>query len=364
VNRNASTRRTSAGASSKRARTRKAPTGVAARTAATERETLADARGVLDKEIAGLRAVRQRLGASFVEAVDLLERCTGRVIVAGVGKSGIVAKKIAATLTSTGTRSFYLHPVEAAHGDMGILAPEDVLLVVSYSGANDEFEELLTASNRMHIPLVVLTGNPGSWIARSSRLVIDCRVPEEACPLNLAPTASTTASLAVGDALAVALLKRRDFGAEHFALTHPSGVLGRRLLLTVRDIMHTGDELPRALPETTLRNALFVIMEKHLGCVFVVDDDARLLGIITDGDLKRILIRDPEALERAVRGVMVADPRRIAADRPVVEALRDMEENTGGAITQLAVVDEEGRLEGAIHLHDIVRVGLATAPPP
>jgi arabinose-5-phosphate isomerase len=327
-------------------------------------ETLQEARVVLDKEIAGLVAVRQRLGASFVDAVDLLERCGGRVIVAGVGKSGIVAKKIAATLTSTGTRSMYLHPVEAAHGDMGILAPEDVLLVVSYSGANEEFEELLSAAARMRIPMLVLTGNASSWIARSSQLVIDCRVPEEACPLNLAPTASTTAALAVGDALAIALLKRRDFGVEHFALTHPSGVLGRRLNLTVREIMKVGDELPCVLPDTTLRNALFVIMEKRLGCVFVVDAHAKLLGIITDGDLKRILVRDPQALEGPVHAVMVAEPRRIASDAAVVEALRDMEENPGGAITQLAVVDPDGRLEGAVHMHDIVRVGLSTAPPP
>ncbi len=334
----------------------------AARTPAAD--TLAEARIVLDKEIAGLEAVRERLGSSFVDAVELLERCTGRVIVAGVGKSGIVAKKIAATLTSTGTRSTYLHPVEAAHGDMGILAPEDVLLVVSYSGANDEFEELLLAAQRLHLPVVVLTGNGASWIARSSRVVIDCRVPEEACPLNLAPTASTTAALAVGDALAVALLKRRDFGAEHFALTHPSGVLGRRLLLTVRDIMHTDDDLPCVHPETTLRSALFVMMEKRLGCVLVVDVERRLQGIITDGDLKRILVRDPDALERSVDGVMVPDPKRIAAGSPVVEALRHMEENVGGAITQLAVVDAEGRLDGLIHMHDIVRAGLANAPGP
>ncbi|MFQ5601540.1 MAG: SIS domain-containing protein, partial [Candidatus Krumholzibacteriia bacterium] len=189
-----------------------------------------EARRVLDKEIAGLRAVQERLGTSFVEAVELLWACSGRVIVTGVGKSGIVAKKIAATLTSTGTRSLYLHPVEAAHGDMGILAPEDVLLAVSYSGANDEFDELFSAAARMQIPIVSLTGSGGSRVALSSKVVIDCRVPEEACPLNLAPTASTTAALAVGDALAVALLKKRGFRAEQFALTHPSGVLGRRLV--------------------------------------------------------------------------------------------------------------------------------------
>jgi arabinose-5-phosphate isomerase len=318
---------------------------------------------VLEKEIAGLRAVQERLDDRFLEAVDLLYACTGRVVVTGVGKSGIVAKKIAATLTSTGTRSLYLHPVEAAHGDMGILAPEDVLLAVSYSGANDELEEILAACSRMRIPIVSLTGNRSSWVGRSSHVVIDCRVPEEACPLNLAPTASTTAALAVGDALAVALLKRRDFRAEHFAMTHPSGVLGRKLQLTVRDIMHQGEELPRVRHDTPLRHALFVMIEKRLGCVFVEDDASLLIGIITDGDLKRILVRDPQGLERPVRSVMVANPKQIAAGRLVVQALRRMEENPGGAITQLAVVDGEGRLEGAIHMHDIVRLGLAAAPP-
>jgi arabinose-5-phosphate isomerase len=317
----------------------------------------------LEKEIAGLRAVQHRLDERFVEVVDLLYACKGRVIVTGVGKSGIVAKKIAATLTSTGTRSLYLHPVEAAHGDIGILAPEDVLLAVSYSGANDEFDEIIAACTRMRIPIVSLTGNVHSRVGRSSRVVIDCSVPEEACPLNLAPTASTTAALAVGDALAVALLQRRDFRAEQFAMTHPSGVLGRKLQLAVRDVMHQGEELPRVRQETPLRHALFVMIEKRLGCVLVEDEESRLIGIITDGDLKRILVRDPEALELPVHEVMVANPKRIAPEELVVQALRRMEENPGGAITQLAVVDDRGRLQGMIHMHDIVRLGLATAPP-
>ena len=325
---------------------------------------LHDAHWVFDKEIAGLRAVQQRLGASFLAAVDLLEACAGRVVVTGVGKSGIVAKKIASTLTSTGTPGFYLHPVEAAHGDLGLLESGDVLVVVSYSGANDEFEEVVAAATRMHLPLVALTGNVDSWIAGASDIIIDCQVPEEACPLNLAPTASTTATLVVGDALAVALLQRRGFRAEDFAAVHPSGVLGRRLLLTVGEAMKRGDDLPRVLPDTSLRSALFVMMEKRLGCVFVVDADETLLGIITDGDLKRILVRDPDGLQRAVHGVMVRDPKCIEATALVVQALRRMEENPGGAITQLAVVDSKGCLQGAIHMHDIVRLGLAAAPRP
>jgi len=326
-------------------------------------DALREAWLVFEKEIAGLRAVQGRLGASFLEAVELLDARRGRVVVTGVGKSGIVAKKIAATFTSTGTPSFYLHPVEAAHGDLGLLGREDVLLVVSYSGANEEFEEVVAAAVRMQLPIVALTGNPGSWIAHASRIVVDCRVPEEACPLNLAPTASTTATLAVGDALAVALLQRRGFRAEDFALVHPSGVLGRRLLLTVGEVMKRGDELPRVAPETKLRDALVVLMEKRLGCVFVVDARERLLGIITDGDLKRILVRDEGGLQRSVEGVMVPRPKCIEATALVVQALRRMEENPGGAITQLAVVDGAGRLQGAIHMHDIIRLGLAAAPP-
>lgn len=336
---------------------------VAGAAAAPGSDALREAWLVFEKEIAGLRAVQQRLGSSFLEAVELIDACRGRIVVTGVGKSGIVAKKIAATFTSTGTPSFYLHPVEAAHGDLGLLAAEDVLLVVSYSGSNEEFEEVLGAAARMRLPVVALTGNPGSWIAHASRIVVDCRVPEEACPLNLAPTASTTATLAVGDALAVALLQRRGFRAEDFAQVHPSGVLGRRLLLTVGDVMKRGDDLPRVAPETRLHDALVVVMEKRLGCVFVVDQEERLQGIITDGDLKRILVRDEGGLQRCVKGVMVPSPKCIEPTALVVQALRRMEENPGGAITQLAVVDGEGKLQGAIHLHDIIRLGLAAAPP-
>ena len=326
-------------------------------------EVLRLARDVLEKEIAGLRAVQARLDASFGHAVDLLFRCGGRVVVTGLGKSGIVAKKIAATLTSTGTPSLYLHPVEAAHGDMGILAPEDVLIAVSYSGANDELDEIVAACKRSRIPIVALTGNPDSPLGRRSDVVVDCHIPEEACPMGLAPTTSTTAAVAVGDALAVALLHKRDLGAEHFARVHPSGVIGRRLLLTVGDVMHRGDDMPVVDAETPFREALLVMMRKRLGCVFVRDERERLAGIITDGDLKRILVRDAGVMERPVRELMVKEPKRIEARALVVEALRRMEENPGGAITQLAVVDEGGRLAGVVHMHDIVRLGLASAPP-
>jgi len=284
-------------------------------------------------------------------------------VVTGLGKSGIVAKKIASTLTSTGTPSLYLHPVEAAHGDMGILGPEDVLLVVSYSGANDELEEVLAACKRLRIPIVALTGNPASPLGARSDLVVDCRVPEEACPLGLAPTASTTAALGVGDALAVALLRKRDLRPEQFALMHPSGVLGRRLLLTVNDIMRRGDDLPVVDQRASLRDALPIMMAKRLGCVFVTGPESRLVGIITDGDLKRILVRDWAVMHRPVGELMVPDPKRIDGRALVVQALRQMEENPGGAITQLVVVDERGGLVGAVHMHDIVKLGLATPPP-
>jgi arabinose-5-phosphate isomerase len=331
--------------------------------AARVQDPVRDARQVLDVEIAGLRAVQSQLDERFTRAVDLLYRCTGRVVVTGLGKSGIVAKKIASTLTSTGTPSLYLHPVEAAHGDMGILAAEDVLLVVSYGGANDELEEVLAACRRLHIPILALTGNASSPLAMRSDIVVDCRVPEEACPLGLAPTASTTAALAVGDALAVALLKKRDFRAEQFALMHPSGVLGRRLSLTVGDVMRRGDDLPVVDERTSFRDALPIMMAKRLGCVFVTGERDRLVGIVTDGDLKRILVRDWGVMHRPVGELMVRDPKRVEANALVVHALRQMEENPGGAITQLVVVDEAGRLIGAVHMHDIVKLGLASAPP-
>lgn len=339
------------------------PTAPARPPASKRDATLEEGRQVLEVEIAGLRSVQARLDARFTRAVDLLFECTGRVVVTGLGKSGIVAKKIASTLTSTGTPSLYLHPVEAAHGDMGILGPEDVLLVVSYSGANDELDEVLSACKRLRIPIVALTGNASSPLGSRSELVIDCRVPEEACPLGLAPTASTTAALAVGDALAVALLRRRDLQPEQFAMLHPSGVLGRRLSLTVADIMRRGDDLPVVDERTSLRDSLPIMMAKRLGCVFIVDAESRLVGIITDGDLKRILVRDWAVTQRPVRELMVPNPKRIEGRALVVQALRQMEENPGGAITQLVVVDERGALLGAVHMHDIVRLGLASAPP-
>ena len=326
-------------------------------------DPLRDARQVLEIEIAGLRAVQARLDATFVHAVDLVYACRGRVIVTGLGKSGVVAKKIAGTLTSTGTPALYLHPVEAAHGDIGLLSGDDVLLVVSYSGANDEMDAIVAAARRLQMPILALTGQRDSALGRRADVVIDCRVPEEACPLGLAPTASTTAALAVGDALAVTLLKKRGFRPEQFAQSHPSGVLGRRLSLTVADVMRRGDELPVVPQSARFRDALPVMMQRRLGCVFVVDTEERLTGIVTDGDLKRILVRETDVMDRAVGEFMVRDPKRIEGGALVVHALRRMEENRGGAITQLVVVDADGRLQGAIHMHDIVRLGLAAAPP-
>lgn len=325
------------------------------------RSALEDARVVLDKEIAGLQAVRHQLDESFTAAVDLLYDCGGRVIVTGLGKSGLVARKIAATLTSTGTRSFFLHPVEAAHGDLGMVAPEDLLLVVSNSGTNGELAPVLDACERLEVPIVSLTGDRTSALAARSNVAVDCGVPEEACTLNLAPTASTTAAMAVGDALAVALLNRRGWTPEHFARSHPSGVLGRRLVLTVGEVMHRGDAVPRVSEQTPLRDALVEITRLRMGCVFVVRQE-RLTGIITDGDLRRLLVAEGGGLERPVGQLMNPAPQTIAPEALVVQALRRMEENPTGAITQLAVTEASGRLVGAIHIHDIVRLGLATGP--
>jgi len=344
-----------------RQHTKRSPAKEAATVSSNTQSALEDAREVLDKEIAGLQAVRQRLDQQFTLAVDLLYGCTGRVVVSGLGKSGLVARKISATLTSTGTRSLFLHPVEAAHGDLGILARDDILLVVSNSGANGELEAVLAASEHLQIPIVSLTGDLKSNLAQRSDLVIDCSVPEEACSLNLAPTASTTATMAIGDALAVTLLKRRGWTAEHFARSHPSGMLYKRMALTVGEVMHRGDDVPRVGEETDLREALVEITRLRLGCVFVVREE-KLTGIITDGDLRRILIETSGGLERPVGELMVAKPQSIGEDALVVQALRQMEENASGAITQLAVTDDTGILVGAIHIHDIVRLGLATGP--
>lgn len=309
------------------------------------------ARRVLEAEAEAVRELAERLDERFLRALDLLEACRGRVVVTGIGKSGLVGKKIAATLASTGTPALFLHPAEGVHGDLGMVVRGDVVLAVSHSGETDELLVLVPALKRLGVPLIVLTGNPRSTLAQHGDVVVDVSVRDEACPLNLTPTTSTTAALAMGDALAVALLDRRGIQPDDFALVHPGGSLGRRLL-RVEDLMHRGAEVPIVREETPMREAVLEMTAKRLGTTGVVDAEGRLQGIITDGDLRRALQRDPRLFERMAVEIMTRSPKTIGGGELAAKALEVMEQH---AITQLLIVDASRRPEGIIHLHDILR---------
>ncbi|MBF0285424.1 MAG: KpsF/GutQ family sugar-phosphate isomerase [Magnetococcales bacterium] len=319
-------------------------------------EILETGRGALRMEADAVRALADRVDEGFVRAVELLYHCLGRVVAAGMGKSGIIARKAASTLSSTGTPAFFLHPAEGSHGDVGMLTRRDVILAFSNSGETRELLALLPVIKRLGIPLIALTGRSDSTLGRMSDVVLDVGVTREACPLNLAPTCSTTAALAMSDALAAALLQQRHFSEEQFALLHPSGSLGARLLLRVSDVMRGAEALPRVREGDGVREAVVEMTAKRLGMTGVVDDQGRLTGILTDGDLRRWLERDPAFLSRTVGEVMTPHPRTIAAGLLAVEALRVMEENK---ITSLFVLNEGGIPVGALHLHDLLAAGLA-----
>lgn len=317
------------------------------------------ARRVFAQEIAGLEGVRNRIDGSFHRAVEVIYSCRGRLIISGVGKSGLVAKKIAATLTSTGTPSFYIHPVEAVHGDLGLVGGDDVVIFVSKSGMSDELKQLVPSLRKMGVTIIAITGDRDSFLARNSHIVLDTRVEKEAGSLGLAPTTSSTAALVMGDALASALIERRGFKEEDFARFHPSGVLGKRLTLTVGELMRRGEEVPVVTADTTLDEALFEIIDKRVGCTGVVDGRGRLVGIVTDGDLKRILVREKkEALDMEVGRVMTRDPKTIDSSALAAQALEAMELNPKGPITMLFVTDGGGKPVGLIHIHDILQAGL------
>ncbi|MFH1754434.1 MAG: KpsF/GutQ family sugar-phosphate isomerase [Candidatus Latescibacterota bacterium] len=317
------------------------------------------AQTVFDKEIQGLREVRNQIGEDFHRAVDMISTCEGRLIVSGVGKSGVIAKKIAATLTSTGTPSFYIHPVEAAHGDLGLVGDKDIVLFVSKSGMSEELQHLLPSLRQLRVTIIAITGNRESLLAKHSSIVLDTKVSREADALDLAPTTSTTAALVMGDALASALVERSGFKKDDFARFHPNGILGKRLTLTVGELMRTSEDVPIVDQGTTLREALFEIMQKRVGCTGVVDEDGILKGIITDGDLKRILLKQPDALETPVRDVMTRDPRTIPPEILAVDALSAMELNAPGPITMFFVTDKARHPIGIIHIHDILQAGLS-----
>jgi arabinose-5-phosphate isomerase len=312
-------------------------------------------RQALGIEADAVAAQARRLGADFARAARLCLACRGRVVVTGMGKSGHVAGKIAATLASTGTPAFFLHPAEASHGDIGMITREDLLLAISYSGETDEIITLVPVLKRLGVPLIALTGNAASTLARAAEVHVDVAVPAEACPLNLAPTASTTATLAMGDALAVVLLRLRGFTEQDFARSHPGGRLGRRLLLHVEDVMHAGAEVPRVGPDSTVSEGLIEMSRKGLGLTSVVDDEGRLLGVFTDGDLRRALDRRLDLHATRMRSVMTADGRTIGARELAAEAVLLMERFR---ITALVVVDAGRRVVGALNVHDLLRKGV------
>ena len=310
-------------------------------------------RRVIELEAQGLVAIGARIDGAFSDACRAMLACHGRVVCTGMGKSGHVARKIAATLASTGTPSFYMHPGEAGHGDLGMVTDADVVLALSYSGESDELLMLLPVLKRQGNPLLAMTGRPGSSLAREADVHLDVSVPAEACPLDLAPTSSTTAALAMGDALAVALLEARGFTAEDFARSHPAGALGRRLLLHIRDVMHAGEQVPRVRETATLSETLVEMSRKRLGMTAVVDADGGLLGLYTDGDLRRTL--DDAAVDlrtTPISAVMTRAPKTISSDALAVEAAQLMEAHK---INALLVLDADRRVVGALNIHDLLR---------
>ena len=311
---------------------------------------LALARDVLDIEADAVRALRDQLDGAFVGAVELIMGCRGRVVVSGIGKSGHVARKLAATLASTGTPAFFVHPAEASHGDLGMVTADDVFLALSNSGETEELVAILPLIKRIGAKLIAMTGRPSSSLAKLADVHLNSAVAKEACPMNLAPTASTTATLALGDALAVAVLDARGFGRDDFARSHPGGALGRRLLTYVSDVMRTGDQVPKVTPEATVRDALFQLTAKRMGMTAIVDSEDRVKGIFTDGDLRRVLERDGDFRALSIASVMTADPRTIGPDHLAVEAVELMERHR---INQMLVVDEAGKLIGALNMHDL-----------
>ena len=321
----------------------------------TDAELMAIARRVLDIESRAVGHLAERLDAAFASACRLLDETRGRVVVSGMGKSGHISSKIAATLASTGTPAFFMHPAEASHGDLGMITADDTLLAVSYSGETNELLTILPLVRRLGAGLVSITGKPGSTLAEQADVYLNVAVDEEACPLNLAPTASTTAMLAMGDALAVALLKTRGFTAEDFARSHPSGSLGKRLLLRVDDVMHKGEAVPRVRPEVTLRDGLMEMTAKGLGMTAIVDTGQRAIGIFTDGDLRRALDGGSDIHTTLMRDVACAECKTIGKAALAVEAVRMLEEH---GITSLLVIDDHKKLIGALNIHNLFHAGI------
>ena len=318
-------------------------------------KSIQEGKRVLGIEARAIASLIDRLDHRFAEAVDLLYACAGKVVVSGMGKSGLIGQKIAATLAGTGTPAFFVHPAEGIHGDLGMLSRRDTLIVISNNGETEEILKLLPFMKRLNIPVIAMTGKVQSTLAKNSEIVLDVSVGEEACPMGLTPTASTTAALAMGDALAIALLQKRGFKEQDFAQFHPGGTLGRRLLLRVRDLMHQGDAIPRVDHQVSLQQAILEMTTKKLGVTTVTDSTHRLHGVITDGDLRRFLERGLDV--RTVRAGELAskNPKTIGPDELAARAVQTMEQFS---ITSLVVVDEAGQMVGVIHLHDLLRSGV------
>ncbi|WP_345796894.1 KpsF/GutQ family sugar-phosphate isomerase [Castellaniella sp. MT123] len=310
----------------------------------------ASAHRTFDIEIQALQALQGRIDDRFGQAVSMILDCPGRVVVTGIGKSGHIARKIAATLASTGTPAFFMHAAEAIHGDLGMLTGQDILLAISYSGSAQELITIISVAKRMGTRIIAVTGHADSELARNADLSLDAAVDHEACPLNLAPTASTTAALVLGDAMAVACLEARGFDREDFARSHPGGALGRRLLTSVADIMRSGTALPRVRPDTLIPDALTEMSSKGMGMTIVLEDD-RPVGIFTDGDLRRMIAQHGDIRALPVSAGMSRHPKTIAADAPAIEAASVMDANK---LSQMLVLDADGLLLGALHMHDLL----------
>ena len=323
---------------------------------ATEREQLKSlGLAVLETEAAAVQALRARIDEAFVRACELMLPCAGRIVVIGMGKSGHIGSKVAATLASTGSPAFFVHPGEASHGDLGMITSKDVVLALSNSGETEEIVTILPLIKRLGVPLIAMTGNPDSTLGRAADVHLDVSVAKEACPLGLAPTASTTATLAMGDALAVALLETRGFTADDFARSHPGGRLGRRLLLLIHDVMHSGPALPRVGEGVMLIDALMEMTRKGLGMTTLVDDSNRLVGVFTDGDLRRAVDRGVDIYNAAAAPLMTRNCKTVRPSDLAVDALHVMETHK---ISALPVVDDDGVLVGALNMHDLLRAGV------
>lgn len=318
-------------------------------------EAIIHGREVIRIEAQAVESLIDRIDGAFADAVGMIFKSTGRLIVTGIGKSGLIARKIVATMNSTGTPAIYLHPADAIHGDLGMVRKEDVVLMLSKSGNTQELRQIIPIFKRIGVPIISIVGEPRSYIAEQSDVALDGSVAEEACPHDLAPTASTTASLALGDALAITLLKKRNFTADDFALFHPGGVLGRRLLLDIGEIMTTGDKIPCVHQSVSLRDAIIEITSKRLGATCVLDDHGVLAGIITDGDLRRLLERDTDLTHLIAYDVMTRNPKTLPVHTLASTALEIMEQYK---ITQLVITDPQRKPIGIIHLHDLIQLGI------